>query len=391
MENILKNLPALYMIACITVIAYTGFKENQHIFIIYLFSYAAVFSRVFSAKAGLLLLVAVTFIFLEYLSADTKKLFIITGLSCKLLDYLFMMLFQYCFLPVAASLMLLHLAECFSAEPRLALFCRALSLPLLFAGLHLTVSQPFKVKTVEDICRVFDRSPPYLFKYTESMQEKFDMLCAFEDESYFQRKSSYSCISLEYLIVTLRRISFSQPKAVSPAFPSRLTPSRLLRGARGFFRRGHSTPEMQLLRTIGIIRGYDKYVFQRKAFEVICSKTYFSSLKEYYKYNAHIGFSHYRHYLLYIYFQNVAVKIKQQSYSPLCSLFEGGISSIADWSMEELFIACLGLGWREVNERNLDRYSHIIERFSLDRDKIIALNEGFDGSFHPSCAPVSPR
>ncbi len=384
MEMLIKNLPAVYMIACVTVITQTGFKENQHIFIIYLFTYATVFFEVFSAKMGIILLLAVTFIFLEYLTADSKKLFIITKFSCKLSDYIFMMFFQYCFFPIIISLLLLLFAEMPAAEARISEICKALSILPLLIGLHLTVSQPFKVKTIEEICRVFDRSPPYLFKYDKAMQEKFDMLCAFEDMTYFQRKNSYSCISAEFFLCTLKRIGFPSQKSACEGFPSRLTPARLWRGLLGFFKRGHSTPEMQLLRTIGIVRGYDKYIIQRKAFEVICSKTYFSSLMEYYKYNAHIGFAHYRHYLLYIYFQNVAVKIKRKSYSPLCSLFEGGISSIADWSMEQLFIACLGLGWREVNERNLDKYSAIIERFSLDRDKIISLNESFDGSFHPS-------
>ena len=66
---------------------------------------------------------------------------------------------------------------------------------------------------------------------------------------------------------------------------------------------------MQLLRTIGVVRGYERHKMQRKVFEVIYSKIIFSSLKEYHQANTYLAMDHYRHYLLDVYFKTVMTKI----------------------------------------------------------------------------------
>ena len=92
-----SNLFAIYIIASIAVISYTNFEENQRMFLLYLFTYAIAFFKIFRISASLLLLVLITFVFLEYLSEDKKKLTLITNLIYKCVDYAFMMLFQYHF------------------------------------------------------------------------------------------------------------------------------------------------------------------------------------------------------------------------------------------------------------------------------------------------------
>lgn len=144
-------------------------------------------------------------------------------------------------------------------------------------------------------------------------------------------------------------------------------------------KRGYSTPEMQLIRTIGIERGYDKYKISRKAFEVIYGKIFFASFKEYHRANTYLELDHYRHYLLYTYVQTVMTKIKGVRCSPLSSAFIN--SDIRNWSMEGLFIACLGLSFRRVNDKNLLLYGEIIARFGLDEARIKELNESYPKKF----------
>ena len=81
------NLFAIYIIASIAVISYTNFEENQRMFLLYLFTYAIAFFKIFRISASLLLLVLITFVFLEYLSVDKKKLTLITNLIYKCVDY----------------------------------------------------------------------------------------------------------------------------------------------------------------------------------------------------------------------------------------------------------------------------------------------------------------
>lgn len=129
-----------------------------------------------------------------------------------------------------------------------------------------------------------------------------------------------------------------------------------------FLSRGHSTPEMQLLRTIGITRGYDKYKIQRKIFEILYGKIFFTSLKEYHQANSYLKLEHYRHYLLYIYFQPVMTKLKGKKYTPLSSVFQNN-EDINNWSMNGLFIACLGLSFRSVNDFSLNFSAYHSEVF----------------------------
>ena len=68
-----NNLFAIYVIACIAVISYTNFRENQRMFILYLFTYGTALLDVFSISESAALLLITTFVFLEYLTEDTKK------------------------------------------------------------------------------------------------------------------------------------------------------------------------------------------------------------------------------------------------------------------------------------------------------------------------------
>lgn len=145
-------------------------------------------------------------------------------------------------------------------------------------------------------------------------------------------------------------------------------------------RRGHSTPEMQLLRSVGVARGYDKYKFQRKVFEVLYSKLFFASLKEYHRANTHEMLPHYRQYLIYVYFQTVLTKINGIKCRPLSSAFVDR-NDVGRWSMDGLFVACLGLSFRRVSDYNLGLFWSIIERFGLDPDHIRELSENYPEKF----------
>ena len=137
---------------------------------------------------------------------------------------------------------------------------------------------------------------------------------------------------------------------------------------------------MQLLRTLGVQRGYDKYKYQRKVYEIIYSKIYFASLKEYHRSNTFMDMCHYRHYLLYIYLKTVLIKIKDKRFQPLSIVFENYVD-ISKWPMEALFIACLGLSFKGVSKNTLNAYSDIIRKYNLNSREIESLYKDFDTRF----------
>lgn len=138
-----SNLFAIYIIACIAVISYTNFKENQRMFLLYLFTYATAFFEIFRISASIILLLLITFIFLEYLTEDTKKLTLVTNIVYKIYDYIFMMAFQYHFLWIILAFVILHISHYPSAYQTLM---KGISIIPLFLGAHLAISQPFKIK-----------------------------------------------------------------------------------------------------------------------------------------------------------------------------------------------------------------------------------------------------
>lgn len=359
-----NNLFAIYIIACIAVISYTNFNENQRMYLLYLFTYAISFFHVFRILTSIILLLIITFIFLEYLSEDSRKLTLITNIFYKICDYIFMMFFQYHFFLVLAAFSLLHFSRYVCVCVTLQILLQAASILFLFWGAHLAISQPFKIKTITEIYRTFDKYPPFQFEYRKEMQVKFDLLCAIEDKTYFHRKDSYSCASVEYIMCYKKNNELSVFSLIKKILSIVCLPIMLHGKGFSHLMRGYSTPEMQLLRTIGVARGYEKYKFQRKVFEVLYSKIFFASLKEYHKANTYLSFEHYRQYLLYVYFQTVLTKINGSYCRPLSAAFENP-NDICSWSLDGFFVACLGLSFREVSDKNLALFDDIIKKFGL--------------------------
>ena len=103
-----KNGIALFFIACIAVVSYTNFKENQRMFLLHLFSYSVAVFSVFRIRTCLLLFLISTFFYLEYLTDDSLKTAYIIKIRFKLYDYLYLILFQYEAVAYMLSLVMLH-------------------------------------------------------------------------------------------------------------------------------------------------------------------------------------------------------------------------------------------------------------------------------------------
>ena len=372
-----KNGIALFFIACIAVVSYTNFKENQRMFLLYLFSYSVAAFSVFRIRTCLLLFLISTFFYLEYLTDDSLKTAYIIKIRFKLYDYLYLILFQYEAAAYVLSLLMLHFHKQGNG-PYWRYACMACSLSLLIYTLHHAISQPFKVKSFAETIKVFDRFPLYEFSFEEALEPRLEMLCDFEDKSFFKREKSYSCFSWEYFRYKRSEWTFG---VLLQHIPSLLPSVTLQRGKVYFRGRGFSTPEMQLIRTIGIERGYDQYKVRRKFYEIIYSKIIFNSLRDYHQDNTHYEIVHYRHYILWVYLQTVLTRIKGNPYQPLSKAFE--TSNIKNWSMEGLFIACLGLSFKSVTERTIACYWDVIEKYGLEEAKIWRLYEEFPGKKLP--------
>ena len=73
-------------------------------------------------------------------------------------------------------------------------------------------------------------------------------------------------------------------------------------------------------------------------------------------------------------------KINGHKCTPLSSAFENQ-NDLINWSMNGLFVACLGLSFRDVSDYNLELFHDIIDEFELDVDYIKKLNTHFPQKF----------
>lgn len=377
MEDLFQNnLAVIFVIAAFSIISYANFSEGQRIFLLYLLSYGTAYWKIMSITHTAILLMCTSFAYLEYLSEDAKKIEILTRMRFKLADYLFQMIFQYHVIWMAFSFVFLKLSRmdiCYSE-----IFV-GLSLICIFCGEHLAITQPFKVTTVTEIVKGIEKTPIYSFYYDESLQKKFDILCAFEDKSYFYRKKSYSIASGEYIRYVFKRIC-SKVKATC-GWKNRISKGVSFIGSNISYR-GYSTPEMQLLRNLAVERGYEKYKYTRKIYEVIYSKIIFQSLLEHYARNTYKGIDHYRHYLLFVYLHVVPIRVHGRKYQPMVTLFKD--KDFTHWSDEQMFVACLGLSFQNVSDRTLTTYSQIIQDYQLSEEEILRVSRKLKNPVPPA-------
>lgn len=358
------NIFFIYFLGCLTILNYSSFKENQKILLLYIISYGLCFLDVLGCKNTLILLLMLLFIFSQYLTDDTKKLQIITKFRYKVLDYIYHLVFQYEGILVIISIFM----NGYTVEQIMGNYFKVIkiiSLLIFIFAIHKLSSQKFKVKRISEIMENFETHPIYNFPYDKDDASIYNLLTTIEDKTYFIRKNTYNFISIEFICYKLKRFRDTYlrerkiPEAMSVA-------TGYIKKSKNI--RGYSTIEMQLIRNIGIERGY-KCVIRRKIYEFIYTKIFFSSLRDYYKLNSYIKYNKFKHYLIYIYYNTVDTKIGNKKIRPLSNIFEN--KNIDRWSLDTLFIACVGLSHRRLDANNIKLYTDVLKKFNLNQDEIL--------------------
>lgn len=112
-----NNLFFVYLFACIAIVNYSTLKESQKILLIYLMTFGLAFLNILDFGMSVIFLVLSTFIYLEFLSNDNEKQIIIVKLGYKLLDYFFIIIFQYHIFWIILSVMFIYFRENIQKNP----------------------------------------------------------------------------------------------------------------------------------------------------------------------------------------------------------------------------------------------------------------------------------
>lgn len=395
MENLFAgNIPILYIIAILYILLIEKLKLNQKIVIIYIFSYMIKVYNILDAKALLLSFNLVMFLYLEYITDDIVKTEIVSDLRYKIIDYLYKMIFEYSLIYFLLALFIK--TKCFDNYCYLTymklnvlksniMFCsvifwNVISYILLLISITFLSIESYVTNSFTYIKNKLDKVTTWnTLETRENDRIKFEMLSTIEDKSFFYRENSYSFMSIEFIIYKLNKIKTN----INNISKSELTHRKILRKARKLTKylfnnikkiknikryiRGYGTIEMQLIRTLGIKKGYDKVLY-RKLYEIIYSRIFFASYRKFCNINKYRVKCSYKEYIIYCYIHLAGTKMNGKEFKNMLDPWKK--KELEQITKEQFLISILGLSWRTIDIDILENYSSVIEQFDINETKL---------------------
>ncbi|MBO0473016.1 hypothetical protein IGL98_000369 [Enterococcus sp. DIV0840] len=369
------NIFFLFLFACITIMNYSRMSETQKMILFYLMTFGLVILKIISIKESLLFLFIVSFLYLEFLTEDSEKIKFITKLRYKVLDFLFLMVFQYQFILLLISFVFAS-ARFQTYILKINFFpftlsnslVQGLSIIFFFIAIFKMSQEKFKVKSFHSLLNdVF--IPPINESDLDPYKEYFQILVCMEDKTYLSRTKNGHSVSFELLSSKMKTFWKSlKDIGIRNTLKRYSNIPQIIRG--------YSTLEMQLLRSVSLESGYNK-ILSRKVFEILYTNIIFNSMQEYYNKNNYVNSNRFSEYLLSIYICNIRTNINGTVFSNMTKYLG---EDIYKWSKEKFYIACLGLPYQKFSEYYIfDLYQDIITEYSLDtaviKDEIIAIGK----------------
>ncbi len=234
--------------------------------------------------------------------------------------------------------------------------------------MHLVSSSSFETISLYELRKSFNKYLIYQIKFSDDLRKRFDLLCELEDKTYFQRNNSYNFLSFRFIKIKINQIrnNVKDKKSLKSICDDSV---KFVKNS--IMIRGYSTLEMQLVRIIAVKSDYRKNIFRRKIYELVFTRVFFSSLRQEYEKYIYLNRNNFKEYLLYVYCKNVTTVIDGKRI-PMVKYFNNQ-KNIAEWELEKMFIACMGLSGRVLSKENLHLYDDIIKKFGLNKQKLTYL------------------
>ncbi len=372
-----ENTILIFFFAMIAIYNYSNLKEYQRMAIIYISIYALVVFNIIGVKLALAFLALSLFCFLEIFTPDEMKFKILVNPLYKITDFIYISFAQYAFGEMCCALFMLKIKLPPILHEQEAVF-KILSFLFMVWALTVTLQQKFVIHTFKEMYSIFICFPINKVKFNEKLDEAGSILVSIEDSMYFER-SSYSFFSVKYIFRIIKNKIAGQTgiNKVLCVFSA----------GNGFVKniftesRGYSTIPMQLIRSLGIKRGYN-YKYRRKIFEILYSGMFFHGIEKMLKADRVAQRQHFKTYLLYIYFHKVNTFLGDAKFSKFLNAFDmkydkKNDKDIYDCTNEGIFIACMGLSKRadRINRDNVGYYLEKINGVELDGDVICSMVE----------------
>lgn len=374
------NAVFVFFFAMIAIYNYSNLKEYQRITIIYVTIFCLRLTDAVTTITAFIYLSIALFCFFEILTDDEKKLQFIINPVYKLLDALYLSLAQYAVLCEVLSISLANYFLKYLFEYKMIGTCYGvMSLIMMVVTVTITLQQRYVVNSFNEMYRVFAKYPLNEFEEDEKLKEASTILVSLEDRLYYERigytnfsfRVANTIISERVTRISGNRINYVKNKIVVMINLVNSVIKNIITR-----KRGYSTIQMQLVRSLGLQTGYN-CVKRRKVYEIIYSRIFLDGLIKYFETNNYDGRQNLKQYLVYIYFHTVATYFEDTGFidfvSALKYLDKKNVSDISDVSNEVIFIACMGLSknadyW---SEGKINEYVGKVTGVELDIDKIM--------------------
>lgn len=383
-----ENIIFIFFFAMIAIYNYSDLKEYQRMAIIYISVYALTVLNIIGVKLAVVLLVISLFCFFEIFTSDEMKFKILINPIYKVMDFVYISFSQYAFGGMCCALLMLRIKLPESINEQNVVF-KILSFLFMVWTLTATLQQKYVIHTFGEMYKIFTWFPINKIEFNEKLDEACSILVSIEDKIYFERKS-YSFFSLKYILRILKNKISDQRgnKKIVCVFS---TGNRFIRNIFDEAR-GYSTIPMQLVRSLGIKRGYN-YKYRRKMFEILYSRMFFKGIERMLNEDQVAQRQYFKKYLLYIYFHKVNTFLGDATFSKFLNAFDMKYNKkndkdIYDCTNEGIFIACMGLSKRAncITKENINYYLQSIENVDLDSDIICdmvknMMNRPYEGNY----------
>lgn len=382
------NIVFVFFFAMIAIYNYSDLKEYQRIAIIYITVYSLVVIGIIGIKLAITLLFLTMFCFLEILTKDETKFKIIVNPIYKILDCLYLSFFQYSINEVLIAIVLCHKSfkNIFYGSGQVYMI---LSIIVIIISVTHTLQQKFVISSFSGMYRIFVEFPINKVQFNQKLEEACDILVSIEDRTYYERKG-YTFLSIDALGCVIKR-KIENNRISEKLKYTYIAGKKFIRNALSEDR-GYSTLPMQLIRSLGIKRGYN-YKYRRKVFEFLYSRIFFDGIKRMFEEDQVKNREYIKQYFLYIYFHKVNTFLGDAKFSKFLNAFDMQYNDknkrdIYECSNEGIFIACMGLSKRasKLDKDNIDYYLSAVDNVCLDSEVICEMvskmmNKPYNGNY----------
>ena len=298
------NNIVIFMFGMLAIYNYSHLREYQRMAIIYISVYLLTVLNVIGVKLAFALLLISLFCFFEIFTSDETKFKIIVNPIYKIIDFLYISFSQYAFGGMCISLIMLRIKLPSNFSQQKIIF-NVVSLLFLIWTITCTLQQKFVIYSFREMYKIFVTYPINKVEFNQKLDEACSILVSIEDTLYFDRRG-YTFLSPNYIVKLLKNKLCNEGKwkrFIKIAFVGRKVIKNIVDESRGY-----STIQMQLIRSIGIKRGYN-YKYRRKIFEILYSRIFFKGIERMLKEDKVSKRQYFKKYLLYIYLIHCKMKL----------------------------------------------------------------------------------